>query len=528
MTIAKKQDSSLTGLRYCVETSLGVLPAAASQIWYPAEPNTYSDFGGTIKTIARQPINVSRQNHKGVTADVDAAAGYNTDMTATNLLRLMQGFMFADAREPYDSQSLNAAAIADIAVTNSSHEYTSAAFGLTGKHMLVNSMILVSGSANAVSNGLKIVSTITADTTIIVTDTAPLDESANPNIRIQTVGYEFASGSASIVAAANPTLHRASGAVDFTTLGLVPGQWVYIGGDSAGLAFATAANNGYARVKAVTATDITFDKTTSLMVNDAGTSKTVQVFWGKVIKNEATSALIKRRSFALERDLGQLDSTNAAHQGEYVNGAVPNQFTLTVKQADKLTADLTFMGLTYSTVAQSSGLLSTAAVSAGSAANAPTIVSEDAFNTSADVARLRLSAVDATTANAAQYFAYMTDLSVVINNNVTVDKAVGVLGGFETSAGQFDVSGKVTAYFADIASIAAVQANANCTIDGVFAHENVGILFDMPLVGLGDGKLAVAENTPITLPLTTVAAADPFYNHTLLLEFFGYLPAAAM
>ena len=104
-----------------------------------------------------------------------------------------------------------------------------------------------------------------------MTDTAPpLDESSNPNIRIQVVGYEFASGTAGIVAAANPTLHRESGAVDFTTLGLVPGQWVYLGGDSAGLAFANAANNGYARVRAVTATDITFDKTTSLMVNDLG------------------------------------------------------------------------------------------------------------------------------------------------------------------------------------------------------------------------------------------------------------------
>ena len=90
----------------------------------------------------------------------------------------------------------------------------------------------------------------------------------------------------------------------------------------------------------------------------------------------------------------------------------------------------------------------------------------------------------------------MTDLSLVVNNNVTVDKAVGVLGGFETSAGQFDASGKVTAYFADIASIAAVQANDSVTIDGIFAHENVGVLFDMPLVGLGDGKLAVAREYP--------------------------------
>ena len=91
-----------TGLRYCAETTLGVLPAAASQFWYPAEPNTYSDFGG----IGSRPSLASRSMSRARIAKASPpmwmrAPGYNTDMTATNLLRLMQGFLFADAREAF-------------------------------------------------------------------------------------------------------------------------------------------------------------------------------------------------------------------------------------------------------------------------------------------------------------------------------------------------------------------------------------------------------------------------------------------
>ena len=112
MTLVKKQDSNSTGLRYCQEASLGVLPATADQVWYPAEPNSYSDFGGQIKTVARNPINASRQNQKGVTVDLDASGGWNSDLTKTNLLRLLRGFMFADMREPFDTQDAATNAVA--------------------------------------------------------------------------------------------------------------------------------------------------------------------------------------------------------------------------------------------------------------------------------------------------------------------------------------------------------------------------------------------------------------------------------
>jgi hypothetical protein len=105
MALVEKIDSNSTGLRFCEEASMGVLPATAAQVWYPLEPNSYSDFGGEVTTLARRPINASRQNQKGVVVDLDASGGLNQDMTQNNTTRLERGFFFADIREMYDSQS---------------------------------------------------------------------------------------------------------------------------------------------------------------------------------------------------------------------------------------------------------------------------------------------------------------------------------------------------------------------------------------------------------------------------------------
>ena len=87
-------------------------------------------------------------------------------------------------------------------------------------------------------------------------------------------------------------------------------------------------------------------------------------------------------------------------------------------------------------------------------------------------------------------FAYLTELSLTVNNNVTPNKAVAVLGAFDVSAGNFVVNGSMTAYFSNVTAVQAVRNNSDVTLDYVMAKDNYGVAFDIPLLALGDGPRA--------------------------------------
>jgi hypothetical protein len=162
----------------------------------------------------------------------------------------------------------------------------------------------------------------------------------------------------------------------------------------------------------------------------------------------------------------------------------------------------------------------------------PALVEGDAFNTSSDIARIKMSVVDAANEAPTALFGFLTELTLTVNNGVTPNKAVGVFGAFECSTGNFEVGGKCTAYFSDVAAVAAVRNNSDVTLDIILAKANAGIILDFPLIALGDGRLNVEKDSPITLPLTLEAGTGSkvlsTMDHTLLMVFFDYLPTAAM
>jgi hypothetical protein len=491
--MANKIDSNITGLRYTPEASLGVLPG--SPVWTPLEPNGYGDFGGQLTTMAREPISPSRQRKKGVVTDLDASAGFSTDLTQDNLTELLAGFMFAAWR--LKARFGGSGGIT--AVDGSTEEYQ-AASGLDA--FAVGDLLLASGFTNDANNGLKRVTSVTATDLGVAQDLVAETPPAAATLKL--VGRRAGTGDLNVVVTGGvPAI--TSTALDFTDLGLIPGEWVYIGGDSAGTAFATAGNNGFARVKAVAAHALTLEKSDGTMANETGTGLTVELYVGDVLKNEADPALIVRKSLQFERSLG-----DAGY--EYIVGAVPSTVQFNVATADKITVDVAYVGTDHEQ----------APVTARKSGTFPVLASGDAFNTSSDFSRLRMALSDGT-----RLFAYLTELSLTVDNNLSPNKAVSVLGAFDVTAGMFAVSGSLTAYFSDIAAVQAVRSNADVTLDFAVVKNNAGLLVDVPLVALGDGRLNVEKDSPITIPLTADAAAHPTYNHTLLIDRFDYLPDAA-
>lgn len=507
--MSNKIDSNITGLAFAEEESLKTLPA--TPVWHGLEPNSYSDFGGELSTVARAPIDPSRQNKKGTITDLDASGGFNVDFTKSNLVRLLQGFFFADARQLPSTQPLNGAAVALSSVAASTKTFA-AASGLGS--FAAGQIVFASGFANAANNGLKTVASSAAGSVVVAESLT--DEASPPaSAKLEAVGFQFASGDVNLaVVSGVPSL--VATVADFTTLpGLIPGLWVFIGGDSAGTRFAN--NVGYARIKTVSAKSLTFDDTTFTPADESGASKTIRIFVGTVIKNEKLPSLIKRRSYNIERQLGEGPTST---QAEYLEGAVANEFTLNVPQADKLNADLTFVACDNTHRSGEAG----DEIKSGTRIGVP---GEDAYNTSSDIYRIKMSVIDPASSNPSALFGYVSEANVSINNNVSPNKAIGTLGAFDTSAGNFEVGGSITAYFTTISAVRAVRQNADVGLSIIGASKNAGFVFDIPLLGLGGGRLNVEKDAPITVPLEPAGAENP-NGYTMLYEAFSYLPNLAM
>jgi hypothetical protein len=391
----------------------------------------------------------------------------------------------------------------------------------------VGDLIRMTGHDDAANNGVFDVSAVT-NNLITVTQTLTLDAAPNAAATLTTVGFLFAAGDLDVTVPALPALPTlVSAAEDFTTMGLIPGEWIFVGGDVSGAAgdqFLTAANNGFMRINSIAAGTLEIDKSAGTLVTEASTAETVRVFFPRVLKNEADPALQVRRTYQLERQLGTPDDAKPSEvQAEYVEGWTANEMTINFNTADKIVVDIGGIAIDVSTIDGATALKS---------GSRPTLVSGDAYNTSNDISRLKLSVLDRTLgSNPAALFAFLTEFSININNNVSPNKAISVLGAFDVTAGQFNVEGSMEAYFADVTAVSSIRNNDDITLDVAMVKgasgAKSGTLIDIPLITLGDGRLSVTQDESITLPLDIPAGADRVFDHTLLFCFWDFLPDAA-
>lgn len=503
MALVKKIDSSVTGLRIAEESAdIGVL--GGSPVWLAQEPNSYGDFGVEITTVARNPISDDRQAKKGMVTDLTASGGFITDLTHVNIQEPLQGFFFADLRR--QTEFGGASQITDVTTSYN------AASGFT---FAINDLIFASGFNNAQNNGFKLV---TAASGTAVTAAGLVAEAAPPaEAKLVLVGKQFAAGAIDIDASGSLPAITGSG-----LLTPPPGTWVFLGGDAAITKFVNAGNNGFKRIRLATATRWDFDKSITAMVTEASTTETIQIFLPRALKNEV-GALIKRRTYQLEQTLGAPDNALPSQvQSQYIIGCVANTLQMQIGVADKVTCDLGYMGLNGETRTGVQGVKTGAR---------PALVEQDAFNTSSDFSLMRVSPVQTSGATSTPLFGFLTELTLNINNNAEACKAIGVTGGFDITVGKFQVDGELTAYFTDVAVIEAVKSNASVTLDMAMVKDNRGVVVDIPLITLGNARLNIEQDRPITIPCNFNAASGaqvhPSLDHTLWMGFFDYLPDAA-
>lgn len=503
--VAEKQDANLVGFYKAREQTLGVLPA--NPVWKTREPNSFDDFGAEYTKVARRPFSPSRQRKKGSVTDLDADGGFNEDVTQNNLQDEMEEFFFAAMRRAPNANPT--------AVTGTGY---SIANPLT-LGFLAGALVLADGYAIAGNNGLKLVTALDADSI----DVAGLTAEALATGRVRMVGFQFADSDLEMSAVAGGAFVLSTTTQDLTALPLIPGQWVFIGGDAATTRFEDAGTPiaGYARIArdGISENAIAFDKATFTPAANSGAGKNVRIFFGDVIRNEDDPDLIRRFSSTIERTLGRDDD---GIQSEYITGAVASELTWTSPLSNLVNVDLGYVGQRAGIRRGSEGPLSRRA--GNTIVRAP---GEDAFNTSSNIYRIRMTMVQPGTFEPTPFFARVTEWSMTINNNVASAKAQGVLGGFDTTVGMFDVDAEFTAYFQTVEAIHAIQCNYDVTFDAIYAKANAGIFIDVPLISNSGGRLDIEQDAAIMIPIESAAAESPF-GHTAMIGWFNYLPNLAM
>ncbi|MBN9242431.1 MAG: hypothetical protein J0I98_06525 [Mesorhizobium sp.] len=429
------------------------------------------------------PIKVNEQNSGPINFEL------SYPVSDSPLSSLLESTMFNSwANTPaFDNDGTADSVVTDAGTTTDT--YVVAANGDDAK---AGHLVRATGFTNAANNQVfKVVSA--TGTTIVGSSLSLTAETAPPaTARLKVVGFQGAS--ADISAAADGLT---SSSLDFTTLGLAVGQWIKIGGSAAGDKFATAACNGWARITAIATNALTLDNLPSGWTTDAGTGKTVKVWFGDQLKNG-----VSRISHTIERGfMGQAVPTYIIQRGMVVG-----QATLNFTTEQVISGTFTMNGLT--------GEQTTSALDASPDAE----TSNPIMSANVNVGRIAESGVAVTSPN------FVRSAQLSFNNNLRMITAVGNVGAVDIGVGEFAVDVTLETYFGSNALLAKLLAGTVGNINLRTAKNSQAVILALPrLTFTGGAPSAGSKNTDVMLNLTgsvskdTLTAASAIINR---LEYF--------
>jgi hypothetical protein len=286
--------------------------------------------------------------------------------------------------------------------------------------------------------------------------------------------------------------------LNLTTLGLVVGQTIHIGGLTSTNQF--AGGKGYARVTSIAAGALGLDKLDSTLVTDTGSGKAIDLLFGSFIRNVSVdSADFLYRTFQFELAYPNLDNPSG-DMYEYAKGNLASEMDLSLPLAEKALLTWGFMGSSTDNPTSSRKT---------NAASPLSPIQTGAFGTASDIARLRL------TQDTTGITTYFKALSAKLNNNVGPEKALGTLGAAFLNYGNFHVDIDSTAIFTDAAVVAAVRSAAEVSMDWVLRNSDGALIMDIPSLQLGDATRSFPVNQSVDIKLSGQAFVSPIFGYSL-------------
>lgn len=386
-------------------------------------------------------------------------------------------------------------------------------------------LIHARGFANSANNGTFVTEGTSTGTAIKVAPGTLTAEASPPaNATLDVIGFQGASSDIEIDASGNLT----STTLDFTTLGIVPGMWIYLPTAAEATAmgsadYAFANYSGYAKVVSVAQNQLTLERQSwTIGAADEGTGKTVRVcVSSRLYRNwpiDDTTNYAEPTLTGEKADVKPGDST--ATRYTYVHGCGVNTLSLASPLNAKITATIGMVGMTATTPlapANRKGGSGSVAGDSPAQAYAPLAVAlADAQN---DIEAVRLGDSSGTMLTA------FTEWTFTLTNNITAKGVQGVFGADDLNYGKRNFQTSFTGYHSDSDVIDAVDENRDgLWWDVLVRNHQFGFLLDMPNVGIRNQQLEYAGNQPVMISGDLVAFRDVDTGVQGAMAVFGWLP----
>lgn len=443
--------------------------------------------------VTSDEIRPDRMNVAPILVMKDSAGGVNFELSYPDDNSPISEILRSTFENPWvNTPTFFNDGTADSVVTDAGTVANTYAVVSGGTAAVLGHLVRATGFTNAANNQIFRVASSSA-TTIVGTALSLTAETAPPGTaKLKVVGFQGASAD---ITATSTGL--GSTALNFTTLGLAVGQWIKIGGTGAGNQFAAAALNDWVRITAIAATALTCDNLPTGWTTDAGTGKTMKVWFGDQVKNGTTQS-----SMTIERGfLGQTTPVYIVNAGMNVNS-----LQVTINSRAKITCASAFIGM--------GGSESTSALSGSPDATTTGAV----MAANANVGRLAENGARLTSPNWAK------NLDFTIANNLRTIESVDSQSPVAVRDGECTVTGKVSTYFGDDTLLAKFYAGTVTSLNSRVAKNSQALIWQFPAVTLnaGGNPQATAKNTDIMADFSFTASIDTLTGAEVLLDRLDY------
>lgn len=485
--------------------------------WKLTEPNAINTLGADITTVARDPISNRRQRRKGAVTDLDSAVEFEADLTFDSFEDFIEGWTFATA---VNGDLVRRGSV----ISNGQYHFAPPLTAEQAAKLIVSggaaTLVEASGYVTDANNGLKALTSAPGEGGSSLAVAGLTDETPASNAIVKLAGlrgddltwdWTAASKTAELISAGDVT--------DWAALGLTPGQVIHIGSkDASGdvqNAFENALPNdmfGAARVVSISGGTVVLDKVdAALQFDDLTAPATLDVMFGRFFRNvPVDDDEFLERSFQFEAQWINLADPGPGDEYEYSEGNFCNTLAFNLPLTDKATATFGFIG---TDTPVPTGTRKVGADSARQPAGT------GAFNTSNDIARLRIQQLDED--------GLTTDfksLTLTLNNNVSPEKVLGVLGARFMNAGNFDVDIEAQVLFSNAGVVAAIRSNETVTMDFIIKNDDGGLAVDIPAMTIGGGDKELPVNESVLINTTELAFEDPILGTSIGISELPFIP----